>query len=324
MRAIQNFAFGEPTQTLKLVDLPEPEEPGADEVLVAMEFAPINGNDLLVVKGVFAFRPQLPAVAGNEGVAKVLAVGPGVTNVRVGDRVLPPLYGSTWVERLLIPAKGLFALPEEVDPQQLAMLRINPPTAALLLSQFVDLQPGDWIIQNAANSGVGRAVIAIAKSRGLKSINLVRRPELIEELQASGGDVVLLDEPGSAQKASAHVGDGKVRLAIDGISGIAGASLIHYLSPGATLVTYALMSGEFTVPVNVMDTIFKRITVKGFFQSHPQYDALIPDALKGAVQLLADGLLHAPVAAVYPMSEIKQAVAHAERGGKVLLDIQAS
>lgn len=324
MRAIQNFAFGEPTQTLKLVELPEPGAPGEGEVLIGMEFAPINGNDLLVVKGMFAFKPQLPAVAGNEGVAQVLAVGPGVTNVRRGDRVLPPLYGSTWVERLIIPAKDLFALPEKADPRQLAMLRINPPTAALLLSQFADLLPGDWIIQNAANSGVGRAVIAIAKSRRLRTINLVRRPELVNELMASGADLVLLDEPGSTDIVAAHVGDGNVRLAIDGISGIAGASLIHYLSPGATLVTYALMSGEFTVPVNVMDTIFKRITVRGFFQSHPQYDALIPDALRGAAQLLADGLLHAPVAAVYPMSAIKEAVAHAERGGKVLLDLQAS
>jgi len=97
-------------------------------------------------------------------------------------------------------AASLSALPE-ADPRQLAMLGINPPTAALLLNESIDLRPGDWVAQNAANSGVGRSLIAIAKARGLKTINFVRRPELVPELEAVGGDLVIVDQSGARQNS---------------------------------------------------------------------------------------------------------------------------
>src|SRR2546425_4584369 len=87
------------------------------------------------------------------------------------------------------------------------MLGINPPTAALLLNESIDLRPGDWVAQNAANSGVGRSLIAIAKARGLKTINFVRRPELVPELQAVGGDLVIVDQSGGRDKNLATIRD---------------------------------------------------------------------------------------------------------------------
>jgi len=171
MRAVHLTAFGNPVECLEFVQIQEPPAPGPGQVLIGVEFSPINLNDLLVVRGTYPLRPSLPSVIGNEGVGRILAVGPGVENVTIGDRVLTPLYGFAWAERIVVAAQGLFALPADADPQQLAMLSINPPTAALLLSEFVDLSPGDWVVQNAANSGVGRAVIAFAKARGFKTIN---------------------------------------------------------------------------------------------------------------------------------------------------------
>jgi hypothetical protein len=99
------------------------------------------------------------------------------------------------------------------------MLAINPPTAALLLSEYVDLQPGEWVVRNAANSGVGRWVIAFAKTRGLKTVNIVRRPELVAELEAIGGDVVVVDSPVVPNRIKAAVGQAELRLALDGVSG---------------------------------------------------------------------------------------------------------
>src|SRR3989475_11476772 len=94
------------------------------------------------------------------------------------------------------------------------MLGINPPTAALLLNESIDLRPGDWVAQNAANSGVGRSLIAIAKARGLKTINFVRRPELVTELQAVGGDLVIVDQSGAVDKIRATIGDARVPLGL--------------------------------------------------------------------------------------------------------------
>jgi NADPH:quinone reductase-like Zn-dependent oxidoreductase len=156
MRAVRLTAFGNPGDGLEYVDIPEPDAPGPNQVLIGVEFSPINPSDLMVAKGIYAYRPPLPIVIGNEGVGRVLAVGPGVKSVKVGDRVLAPLSSFTWREQMVISANGLFAPPPDADPQQLAMLAINPPTAALLLSEYFDLKPGEWVAQNAANSGVGR------------------------------------------------------------------------------------------------------------------------------------------------------------------------
>jgi hypothetical protein len=104
MRAVQLTAFGNPVDGLECVDIPDPDTPGPNQVLIGVEYSPINPNDLMVAQGIYAFRPSLPAVIGNEGVGKVLAVGPGVENVRLGDRVLAPPSSFTWRERMVISA----------------------------------------------------------------------------------------------------------------------------------------------------------------------------------------------------------------------------
>ncbi|MFL6710507.1 MAG: zinc-dependent alcohol dehydrogenase family protein [Massilia sp.] len=325
MRAVQLSAFGDPSSAPAFTTIAEPAAPGAHEVAIDVLLAPVNHNDLLLIAGRLPFKPALPAVLGNEAVGRISAVGAGVNHVRIGDLVTPPLYSGTWRERMVIPAADLFALPAGADLEQLAMLRINPLTAGLMLSEYVKLQPGDWVVQNAANSGVGRAVIALAKSRGLHTINLVRRPELIPELQAAGGDIVLLDNAAAradnAARAAAIVGERKVRLAIDGVLGEATARLVDYLAPGSSLIAYAMMSGEQTAPVDLMPLMFKSISSHFFYQNRPQYKKAILPLLNEAAELVASGKLYAPVAARYALSEIDAAIKHTMGGGKVLIDI---
>jgi NADPH:quinone reductase-like Zn-dependent oxidoreductase len=321
MKAIQIKAYGDPLEGLEVIDIAEPDEPAAGEVLIGVEFAPVNHNDLLLFGGKFPVHPPLPSVVGNEAVGMVLKVGAGVHNVKVGDRVTPPLYSFTWRERMTIPAAGLFALPDDADIQQLAMLRINPPTAALLLSEFVDLQPGDWVVQNCANSGVGRAVIAIAKGRGFRTVNFVRRPEQVVDVEAAGGDIVLVDEGHATERVQDMIGDAIVRLALDGISGDATARLVSALSLGGKLVNYAQMSGEMSAPGDFRPLMRKSITLHNFYQNKKEYAPKIPDILLEAVELIRTGKLHVPVAEVYPLSAVKDAIVHTRNGGKVLLEI---
>ena len=186
-----------------------------------MEYAPVNHVDLLVVRGWYGVLPTLPAGAGSEGVGRVLAVGEDVHHLKAGDRVLVPHPSPSWRERIVVPATDLFALPPHADPQQLAMASINPSTGALLLSEFVRLSPGDWVIQNAGNSGVGRAVIAFAKERGLRTVSLVRRQELIDELISAGGDVVLLDGAEVAAQVAEATGNASITLGLEGVGGAA-------------------------------------------------------------------------------------------------------
>jgi NADPH:quinone reductase-like Zn-dependent oxidoreductase len=322
MRAIQLTAFGNPLTNLHLADLPEPPAPGAGEVLLGMEFAPVNFNDLLLISGSFPRRPELPSPVGNEGSARVLAVGAGVLHLAPGDRVVAPLYSYTWRERMVVAAAGLFALPDGISPQQAAMMRINPPTAALLLSEHGELKPGDWVIQNAASSGVGRSVIAFARARGIKTINLVRRVSAIVEVQAAGGDIVLLDTSDSVATVRALTDSGRVRLALDGVSGASTLRLLDGLSHGGALVSYAFSGGDPAIPADLRPLLRKAVRLHAFYQARPQYDAQMDTLLRETAEFIRAGKLEQPIAATYPMARIADAVAHAQRGGKVLLDLQ--
>jgi NADPH:quinone reductase-like Zn-dependent oxidoreductase len=315
-------AFGEPTEVLEVVDVPEPASPAAGEVLVGVEYAPVNMNDLYLIQGAYPVRPSLPSFVGNEGVGRVLTVGSGVEHLKVGDRVLVPLYAFSWRERLVVPAAGLFSLPD-ADPRQLAMLGINPPTASLLLDEASDLKPGDWVAQNAANSGVGRSVISIAKARGLKTINAVRRPELIPELEAIGGDLVVVDEDDAINEIRATVGNDRVQLAIDGVSGKSSALIASALTAHGTFVVYAYMGGGL-VTINPFELIVKGVIAKGFFMNHSDIEPKIPAGLREAVPLGATGAIQVPIAATYPLCSLREAVLHTQRGGKVLLDLRAT
>jgi NADPH:quinone reductase-like Zn-dependent oxidoreductase len=323
MRAVQLTAYGNPIEGLKYVNLPEPDAPGPNQVLIEVEFSPLNNSDLLIARGIYPSRPALPTVIGNEGVGRVLALGAGVKNVKVGDRVVPPLSSFTWQERMIISANDLFALPPGADPRQSSMLAINPPTAALLLSEYVNLKPLEWVVQNAANSAVGRWVIAFAKARGLKTVNIVRRPELVAELKAIGADVVVVDSPNVSKEIKAAIGQAELRLALDGVSGPATGVIASTLSPNGTLVSYAAMSAG-PMSISPLDVIFKPLTVRGFWLGHPESTAKSAPAIAQAAEMIASGRVQIPVAATYPLSSIKEAVEHAQRGGKILLEIAGS
>jgi NADPH:quinone reductase-like Zn-dependent oxidoreductase len=191
------------------------------------------------------------------------------------------------------------------------------------LSEFVDLNPGAWVVQNAANSGVGRWVIAFAKARGLRTVNIVRRPELTGELKEIGADVVVVDGPDVVDQIQNAIGDVQIRLALDGVGGTATGVLASIVSRGGTIVMYSAMS-EAAITINPLDLIFKLVTVSGFHMAHPKFASKIPLACKQAAEMIEAKKMRVPVAAVYDITAIKDAVAHAGRGGKILLKVNNS
>jgi NADPH:quinone reductase-like Zn-dependent oxidoreductase len=322
MYALQISTFGEPSDVLELVKIPDPHDPLANEVLVAVEYAPISNSDLLTIRGQYPLLPSLPSGIGHEGIGRILSVGKEVDHLKVGDRVLLPSSSTSWRERIVLPSTGLFPLPQGADPQQLSMLAINPPTGALLLSEYVKLSPGDWVIQNAGNSGVGRSVIAFAKDRGLRTVSLVRRPELIDELVAAGGDVVLVDGAGVSARVAQATGNAKIALALDGVEGEAMLSLSGSLALGGTLVVYSAVSRKPGL-ASVVDIVFRNVAIRGFWLYSQEFrdSPKVVEAIKTGARLIAEGKLHMSVAATYPLVAAKEAIAHAQRGGKVLFKL---
>ncbi len=322
MYALQISTFGEPSDVLELVKIPDPHDPLANEVLVAVEYAPISNSDLLTIRGQYPLLPSLPSGIGHEGIGRILSVGKEVDHLKVGDRVLLPSSSTSWRERIVLPSTGLFPLPQGADPQQLSMLAINPPTGALLLSEYVKLSPGDWVIQNAGNSGVGRSVIAFAKDRGLRTVSLVRRQELIDELVAAGGDVVLVDGAGVSARVAQATGNAKIALALDGVEGEAMLSLSGSLALGGTLVVYSAVSRKPGL-ASVVDIVFRNVAIRGFWLYSQEFrdSPKVVEAIKTGARLIAEGKLHMSVAATYPLVAAKEAIAHAQRGGKVLFKL---
>ncbi len=299
-------------------------EPGADEVLVQMEFAPINPADLNVLEGKYGTLPTLPAVPGVEGVARVLEIGKDVNSALLGKRVLLPHGYGTWRQTGVLPAQELVEVPESVPVQQAAMLRINPATAWCMLNEFTNLAPGGWVVQNASNSGVGRSVIQIARACGWRTVNVVRRGGLEEELRGLGADAVVEEGEDLSKRIAAATGGAPLRLGFNAVGGECALQLSKALAEGGTLVTYGAMSLQpLRIPNGLL--IFKDLAFRGFWVSK-WYKNAKPEQRSAMFSRLfewaASGILHSPVEAVYPLEQIHAALAHANRPmrtGKVLL-----
>src|SRR5712691_5031664 len=174
MKKVEISAYGVPEEVAACVEAPDVGMPCAGEIVFDVLAFPINPADLSMCRGNYRLHPQLPATPGAECVGRITAVGTGVAGLRPGDLVIN-MQRENWTQRRRIAAANAIPIPAGLDIAQAAMLRINPATAQLLLEDHVPLDAGDWVIQNVANSAVGRHLIVIAKSHGVRTLNVVRR-----------------------------------------------------------------------------------------------------------------------------------------------------
>jgi trans-2-enoyl-CoA reductase len=319
---------GNPVEVLRIVELPWP-KPAANEVVVKMKAAPINPADLNAIEGKYPVRPALPATPGMEGAGVVVEVGSAVRNLAVGTLVLLPHGLGTWREAGAVAAEKLVTVPEGIEPIQAAMLKVNPITAWRMLHDFVSLQPGDWVIQNAANSASGRAAIQIARKCGYRTVNVVRRAELIGELRAEGGNVVLVDGENLRDEVAAATKRAPIRLALNAVGGANALRVAKTLASEGTMVTYGAMSLQPLCIPNGM-FIFKNLRFTGFWVNK-WYEAATPqqraETFEPLFEMAQRGLLRAKVEKTYPLTEAKAALTHAsqnKRGGKIVFELAGS
>lgn len=323
MKQVLLERYGQPEEVVRCAEVPGVGAPGAGEVVFDVLACPINPADVSFCRGTYRLRPSLPATPGAECVGRVTAVGAGVSHVRPGDLVVN-LQRENWAQQRRVKADDVIAVPSGIDLRQGAMLRINPATALLMLTDVVDLAPGDWLIQNVANSAVGRMVIRLARARGLRTVNVVRRESLFAELKALGADACAVDGADLAESVKAQTGGAPVRLGLDAVAGRATARLASCVADGGVVCNYGSMTGE--DPVMARSALIAGgQTLVGFILGR----ALAGRSLAEVRALYADlaghvlaGTLSAPVERVYPIEEIKTAIAHAQRGersGKILL-----
>lgn len=318
--------FGKPSESLATADIATP-PPGPEEVVLDMLAAPVNPADLNVIEGTYGDLPELPATIGNEGVGRISSAGLGVAGLKPGQLVLPMTFG-TWRKQMVVPAANVIPLPEGLDVFQAAMLTVNPATAWRILHDFVKLEPGDWVVQNAANSGVGRSVIQLARALGLKTLNIVRRAELVEELTAAGGTAVVTEECDLRKELKTLCGGDRPRLGLNAVGGPSALNVANALAPGGTVVTFGAMSKQpLKIPNGLL--IFKGLKFGGFWLNRWRKTAgraALHETYSALAGHLKDGTLFTPVHATYPLAravEAAEAAAKEQRGGKVLLDLAA-
>ena len=318
---------GNPADVLRVETQPWPVA-GPDEVIVQMRAAPINPADLNAIEGKYPLRPQLPATPGFEGAGVVVDLGSEVKDLVAGATVILPHNIGTWREAVAVKASELVAVPPEIDALHAATLKINPMTAWRLLHDYVDLKRDDWLIQNAANSAAGRAVIQIAHELGYKTVNVVRRKELIEELRSEGGDVVLVDGENLREEVKNAVSGAPIRLGLNAVGGDSALALANTLAPGSTMVTYGAMSLQpLKIPNGLL--IFKDLRLRGIWINKWYDNATMAQRMKAfrsLFEMAKRGLLKTKVEKAYPLSEAKAAVeraAQGKRGGKIIFEFAA-
>lgn len=317
--------IGRPEEVLKLTERPLPPLSG-HEVRVRMRYAPVNPADLNFIEGTYGRAAHPPAVPGHESCGEVEAVGPLVTSLKKGDVVIPLLGAGCWTQHMTAAEQHFALLPDSIDPVQASMLRINPVTAWHLLTQHVDLNEGDWVVQNAANSGVGRALVQIASKQGLRTLNFVRRPELVAEMKALGADAVFLDDEDGLAAARECLKGSAVRLAANAVGGDSAIRLMDLLSPEGMLVTYGAMSRR-SLKVPNKFLIFKNLRLHGLWITRWFEKAGADElykALEPLTRMILDHELHTAVDEVIPLRDFRRALARAAEGGrrgKVILDL---
>lgn len=331
MKALQYTNYGEPRDVLRIADI-EVGDPGDGQIGVQVLAVPIHLKDLYFMQGRPGFRTPLPAVPGNQAFGRVTRVGSGRTCFEAGDLVHVlhlepwnhPLSNGTWREETVVSASSAYRSPCLGDPLQMGLVSSSLVSASLLLRQAMEFGQEGWLIQNAANSSCGRYIIQLARSEGIKTINIVRRDDVFDELYDIGADVVVQDHAGLPDEVARFTKRDEVFVALDAVGGVSAGTLARCLRPGGIVISYGMASGR---PAEIGQDliIFQGITHRGFLMDR-SIKELHPDERSELFHALSDdierGALVGRIAQAYALDEFERAIEHAEmpsRSGKVML-----
>jgi trans-2-enoyl-CoA reductase len=319
-KALIYRSYGKPSEVLEIVDK-QLDSPGEGELLVKFLAAPVHPSDFGMVLGKYGKLRELPADGGREGVAEVIEVGAGVEGFVPGDRVVVRGDVGTWQTHAVAAADQFMKVPQDLSVEAAATLLVNPPTAWRLLRD-AHLSEGDWVVQNAANSAVGMNVIEMARHLGLKTLNVVRREELIEPLLELGADHVVTGTSGYEKRVKELTGGAPVRLALNSVGGESAMRLVKALSANGTHVTFGAMAFE-AIRFPTRNLIFEGLVMKGFwmdkwYREHSQTRVSV--MFERLFDLMRTGVVEPRIAREFSLEDHAEAMELAQqpRLGKVM------
>jgi NADPH:quinone reductase-like Zn-dependent oxidoreductase len=329
MKAVQLLEYGEPAKVLAVREVPLP-EPGRGEVRVRVVATPVNPSDLLFARGVYAGvqPPRFPAPVGFEGIGVVDALGPQVHGPALGQRVLVQNgRGGNWAQYAAVPADQVFPVPDDIPDEQVACMLINPASAVFMLRHVLAVPRGEWLLQSAATSELGRMIIRLAKHDGIRTVNVVRRREAVAALQRLGADAVVVSTEGPIdEQVRRIVGPGGVRYAIDPVVGETGTQIYQALGEEGRMLVYGSLTREpIRVGADPRFILAGRRILEVFWLGYwlPRLDEPTRQRLfEEILSLVREGILVTSVGRRFSLDDVAAAVTQSEtkgRSGKVLL-----
>jgi NADPH2:quinone reductase len=306
MKAIVCREIAEDIGTLKLEDVTLPElKPG--QVRVRIRAAAVNFPDILTVQGKYQHKPPLPFTPGSEAAGDVIAVGEGVTNVKVGDRVITGGLGS-YAEETQVPAAGLRKIPDGVGYAEAASFTVAYLTAYVALVRRGELQKGEWLLVHGAAGGVGLAAVDLGKVLGAKVIATASSEEKRAFLKDYGADHVL-PSSGFRETVKEITGGKGADVIYDPVGGDVFDESTRCIAFNGRLLIIGFTSGR--IPsININMPLIKQYSIMGvrageYGRQFPQKGA---ENMTAITKLLADGKIRPHVYKRFPLTQAVDAM----------------
>jgi len=326
MHAWQVVQYGEPIDALRWNEAPAP-EPGPGQVSIAVRAAAANFPDALLCRGTYQVRPELPFVPGVEACGTVLAVGPGVDRLAVGQRVMggAALPHGTFAECALLGADSTFAAPDALDDAQAAAFTIAYQTGWVALHRRVAIQAGQTLLVHAAAGGVGSAAVQLGKAAGARVIGVAAGPAKAQVVRDLGADVVvdrLADDFVTVVKDL--TGGAGVDLVFDPVGGDAFERSTKCIAFEGSIIVVGFAGG--TIQSAALNhALVKNYSIVGlhwglYLSKDPM---VVQQAHAALMTLVADGAIRPLIGDRLPMSQVPRGVQSVADGltvGRVVFD----
>jgi NADPH:quinone reductase-like Zn-dependent oxidoreductase len=311
---------GDPVDVVKLVDVEEPRDPGPGQVLVRVTLFPIHWGDLQAIQ---LSSPTGRVGAGVEATGVVEKVGSGVHHVKPGARVSVFPQPGAWAEHVTADAQFVVPVPDSISDEVAAQMLVNPLTVLMLrreAEKHFSTGYDGVVLNNAAGGAVGRLITAGFSNHHIATVSLVRRAEAARQLRERFPDVpvVVTEDADWVDAVRDLIGGRTVGAALDPVGGALSADLLGLLSPGGTLVVYGRMADE-PIPVHASALLGDGLTLRGAtigrWVATTSPEQRVSDSAAASLMVQAFSSQF-EVAAIYPISQLSDAIRHATKPGK--------